>query len=617
MKKIITFLILLSFFWACTDDSNDQEPQPSNNMDDLNVPDGFGYKTTKTVNLEINMPPEVDFDKNKTRFNVYGSAELNQDKLITSGSFSQNGHYTGSITIPYALNEIYLQTVAGDKVVNINGNQKNGVIIDFGDDYGYAEPDTTEPAYKSGQFKNTYSHFTMKTIGTNVIGNGDFSDNDFGTIAHWDTDHPADEKWYLTNYWMGKMQWENDGGNSYIKTPLNNNYYGGASQWIVAEAGDVITFSADIKADGSGSQYAYLYLIPRNSAGNYLRFYYVRYFFPSDEWVNKTVVASMPSGTEYCQVLIWNNDYSNNGSIYYDNVFVTGPVTDADGDGVSDENDDYPDDAERAFKIYYPGEEEYASLAFEDNWPGKGDYDFNDMVIDYNFLEVVNSNNELVDMDAEYRFIAAGATLINGFGFEMDLAPSDISNVTGTSLVDGYINTMANGTEAGQDKATIIVTDNIFTQLPHPGGGIGVNTSPGETYVTPTTLNISLSTTDPVSLSEAGRPPYNPFMIVDQIRGREVHLPDQPPTALANQSYFGTEHDDSNPATGKYYMTENNLPWGINLPEHFDYPVEKAEIISAYLHFAAWAESAGNVYEDWYTNESGYRNEGNIYQVPQ
>lgn len=619
MKNLLLLFIvgLLIFAVGCAKDENGPDPDP-NSMDDLNIPDGFQYKTTQTMDIEIKMPPEVDFSKNKTRFNLYAATSPEPEKLILSGSFAGNGIFKGKITVPAMQEELYLQTIAGDRIIYLGGSFKNGVIIDFGDDYGYNPPDTVEPTLKSRVHHPKYQ-IKPKTTTSNVIGNGDFSQNDFGTVPHWNTNQSVDGKWYFTDYWMGEMEWIDVGGNGMIRTPESSGYYyyyGGASQWIDAEPGDVVSFSADIRSDGGSSLYSYLYLIPRRSNGSYIGFYYLRYYNPSSTWTNKTVVASMPGGTEYCQVLIWNTDYSDNHSIYYDNVVVTGPITDSDGDGVDDDQDDYPNDPDRAFDIYYPNSSTYGSFAFEDNWPGKGDYDFNDMVIDYQFKEVVNASNELVDLYADFGFMAAGATLVNGFGFEMDLEPSDIASVTGTSIVDGYITTGVNGTEANQSKGTIIVTDNIFTQLPHPGQGIGVNTSPSAPYVNPDTLQIVISLEDPVSLSESGRPPYNPFMIVDQIRGREVHLSDYTPTTLVNTSYFGTQDDDSNPATGKYYMTDNNLPWAINLPEHFNYPVEKAEIIDAYLHFAAWAESSGSAYEDWYGNEQGYRNSGNIYQVP-
>jgi LruC domain-containing protein len=114
-------------------------------------------------------------------------------------------------------------------------------------------------------------------------------------------------------------------------------------------------------------------------------------------------------------------------------------------------------------------------------------------------------------------------------------------------------------------------------------------------------------------LAQVGIDQYNPFLIVNLNRDVEVHLPDFPPTSLADQSVFGTGQDNSNPATGRYYKTSGNLPWAINIYESFAYPKEKTEITKAYNHFVEWAESNGILYPDWYQNNPGYREDSNIY----
>ncbi len=91
-------------------------------------------------------------------------------------------------------------------------------------------------------------------------------------------------------------------------------------------------------------------------------------------------------------------------------------------------------------------------------------------------------------------------------------------------------------------------------------------------------------------------------------------MPNKAPTALADLSLIGTGHDDSDAASNRYYKTQENLPWAINIVEKFAYPIEKAEIIKAHLKFADWAESGGSVYPDWYKNESGYRDNNFIYE---
>lgn len=291
-------------------------------------------------------------------------------------------------------------------------------------------------------------------------------------------------------------------------------------------------------------------------------------------------------------------------------------VTDTDGDGVADVDDDYPTDPLRAFNNYYPAAGN-GTLAYEDLWPGKGDYDFNDLIIDYRFMTVTSGSNHIVETFGTFIVKAFGASFENGFGFQLannNIAGADIISVTGYDLQEGYINLGANGIEQGQAIPTIIVYDNAFNILTHPGSGIGVNTDPYAPYIDPDTLNIYMSYAQGTyTLGELDIPNFNPFIMVGLDRGIEVHLPDYQPTDLADQSVFGTDDDDTNPAIGKYYKTTTNLPWAINIPEPFEYPIEKKDITSVYLKFAEWAESGGQLYQDWYKDEPGYRNSSLIY----
>jgi LruC domain-containing protein len=76
---------------------------------------------------------------------------------------------------------------------------------------------------------------------------------------------------------------------------------------------------------------------------------------------------------------------------------------------------------------------------------------------------------------------------------------------------------------------------------------------------------------------------------------------------------LGTVKDDTQPSQGKYYKTANNLPWGINVLQGFEYPVEKSPVNEAYLHFIEWAVSSGLSYKDWFSDKAGYRDLSKIY----
>ncbi|MBS4062275.1 MAG: LruC domain-containing protein [Bacteroidetes bacterium] len=258
------------------------------------------------------------------------------------------------------------------------------------------------------------------------------------------------------------------------------------------------------------------------------------------------------------------------------------------------------------------------TLAFEDLWPGKGDYDFNDLVIDYQFEIISNASNFVEQVTATFVIRAFGASFENGFGFQLSGAinASDL-NVTGFDLSENFITLAANGTEAGQSKPTIIVFDNAFAQMAHPGIGIGVNTELNAPYVQPVTLTVNIDfKPNTYTINQLDISNFNPFLIVNKNRSHEVHLPNYPPTDLVDMSLFGQWEDASNPATGKYYVTVNNLPWAINIYESFDYPIEKQDILWVHLKFAEWAMSGGALFPDWYKNLTGYRNNSLIYQVP-
>ncbi len=259
----------------------------------------------------------------------------------------------------------------------------------------------------------------------------------------------------------------------------------------------------------------------------------------------------------------------------------------------------------------------YGTLAYEDLWPARGDYDFNDAVIDYRFKVTTNSQNKVTNVQAQFVLRAFGAGYRNGFGFQFNsntLSDAQLT-ATGSKIFENLVTIKPNGFEDNQNKPTIIVYDNSFRLMQHPGAGIGVNTDPAGSYVQPDTITIEIAF--PINVytyNDLNFANFNPFIFSNATRSREVHLPNMAPTALADNTLFGTVDDDSNVGAGRTYVTENNLPWAINIVESFEYPKEKVVITDAHLKFAQWVLSGGTQYADWFRDLPGYRNNSNIYQ---
>jgi len=291
-------------------------------------------------------------------------------------------------------------------------------------------------------------------------------------------------------------------------------------------------------------------------------------------------------------------------------------IADTDGDGCNDNVDMFPFDSTECSENYFPVNN-YATLLFEDLWPAKGDYDFNDLVINYKFKTITNSNNFVKDIYATFIIKAFGASYHNGFGFQIGNAniPVFDINVTGYKLSEGYINLNSNGTEAGQSIPTIIVFDNAYKLMPYPGFGIGVNTTPGAPYVTPDTVRIKISfTQNKYTENDIKVMNFNPFLIVNKNRGLEVHLADYKPTDLAYYSLLGTVEDNSMPNLNRYYKTVKNHPWALNINDEIDHMIEKIDFVRGYLKFATWAESNGNVFKNWFIDLPGHIDHSKLYK---
>ena len=68
-------------------------------------------------------------------------------------------------------------------------------------------------------------------------------------------------------------------------------------------------------------------------------------------------------------------------AIEKDNLTKVPNVNDSDADGLPDDQDEFPNDYRRTYSSYFPSQNGFVTLAYRDNWPSLGDYDFNDLVI--------------------------------------------------------------------------------------------------------------------------------------------------------------------------------------------------------------------------------------------
>ena len=284
---------------------------------------------------------------------------------------------------------------------------------------------------------------------------------------------------------------------------------------------------------------------------------------------------------------------------------VTMPGDDTDADGVANNVDLYPDDPERAFEVYTPASGAYGTLAYEDMWPRTGDYDFNDLVVDYSFTEVLNSANQVKDIRVDLKVRALGGSQDHGFAVNLPaLGPAAVEAVVGQALADNdYLAVGANGVETGVATAVVPLFTSGFALFGERYGII--NTDPAKPHVGDGERTVTITLRDATHREGVAVPPYDPFLLRSRDRGREIHLAGFPPTAKADLAAFGTEADASDLAAGHTYVDANNLPWALDLPAPMVYPEEKVRIDAVYPDFASWATYGGEGYESWFRHGGG------------
>ena len=286
-------------------------------------------------------------------------------------------------------------------------------------------------------------------------------------------------------------------------------------------------------------------------------------------------------------------------------TLVAATDLDSDGDGVKDALDEFPNDATRAFSRYYPGADTWGTLAFEDQWPQRGDYDMNDVVMRYRTREIMNAQRQVVALDIDYQLQARGGLADSGFGVHLPGVPAGA--VATASLQTAGRTAQPLAPEVGQTEATFIVTPSVQAQMPVSSDAACAyaNTQAACPTVAavPYRLQVNFRTPQASTLFSA---PYNPFIYRSSRRGQEVHLPGRPATARAERALFGSG-DDRTPATGSgstSYMDAQRRPWALDIPVAWRWPLEVTDLLRPYPRFADWAQSSGANARDWYLNGS-------------
>ncbi len=285
--------------------------------------------------------------------------------------------------------------------------------------------------------------------------------------------------------------------------------------------------------------------------------------------------------------------------------------------GIKNEGNGGTDPTNPTFPIIVDDNHQY-TYTFEDQWPLYGDYDMNDVVMTIkNRKYTLDNVNKVKEFTFSINLDAVGATKSIAAAIMFDAIPaSAISQavVLGNSNLVKSFSLSNKNIENGQDYAVVPLFDNAHAAL-GSSKYEPINTVNG--YASNTTaknITFTMKFDNPSLTAEAFNiNKLNIFIIVEgnSSKRREIHIAGYQPTKLANTDLFGGNNDGSSVSGKKYYISKDNLAWGIIVPTNYKWTLEYNNIKSVYSKFESWVKSAGTENKNWWNDF----NEAKVFQT--
>lgn len=246
-----------------------------------------------------------------------------------------------------------------------------------------------------------------------------------------------------------------------------------------------------------------------------------------------------------------------------------------------------------ASKLYYPSADNFYIVAYEDEYPKKGDYDLNDLVVGYRVTLGLDKNGKVSTIEAEGYLIARGGFYAHDWHLRI---PFDVP----TRKVGQFNLYQPPGSLFGSDAtAQIDVSDDLDIKVfsdtvslfTDPNYAF-VNTLPFADLVTGSKFYIHIGLETPVDLNKIGQAPFDPYLYVRDT-GYEIHLSGKAPVHPQSINYASLDTS---------FTDANGFPFAYIFPPSWKNPLEKVDVGVAYPDLIQYIQSNKLDNQDWYLN---------------
>jgi len=250
-------------------------------------------------------------------------------------------------------------------------------------------------------------------------------------------------------------------------------------------------------------------------------------------------------------------------------------------------------DQQAGGRVYYPAQDQFYVSAFEDQFPNRGDYDFNDLVVGYRVYTELDSAGRIVGIGGEGYLIARGGGFDHDWHLRIGLPSYASGSGTLTLFEPGQLEPAAGFPRAVTFNGALDLTPFEHTrQLWADGSETFVNTLRDQSLIRGYRFTFEVTLNGSLMSAEMPAPPYDPYLYVYNT-GYEIHLGGR----SAVLGYSKNTRDGLNA-----FSDPAGFPFALILPEDWLIPIEFIDLGEAYPQLLDFVTSSGTTSVDWFRN---------------
>ena len=257
--------------------------------------------------------------------------------------------------------------------------------------------------------------------------------------------------------------------------------------------------------------------------------------------------------------------------------------------------------------VFYPNTEDgWGTLLFEDMWPSKGDYDFNDVAASYKIQLYTEGKGK--DLKVSAMIIGLRLNALGGrFPYQLCLQIDNLKAEEIDEISEYTVSEDGSGTYTLETEGS----NNALFSFDWKGkkGSTGIFYNTEKKYeVSSEDLNnnqfaFMIELKEARDLKDFTSTVFNFFIRKTEGTKTEIHLMGYLPTDEFKEEYSNVL--TNNPlllSSDTYYRTVDGFVWGLKIPANVSHAIEDTDFTRAYPDFAKWVTTGGVENQEWYNN---------------